>query len=57
MVPHLTLAQTEDARVLDAVAAAARPKLPITTEVTAVDLWAEHSDGRWRGVARFPLTG
>ena len=57
VVPHLTLAQTDDAATLDAVAAAIAASLPIGTDVAVVELWAEHTDGIWRKRWRFPLDG
>lgn len=56
IVPHLTVAHTEDPEVFAAAEADLAPRLPLATEATAVSLYV--SDGtRWHRRTSFPLGG
>ncbi|MHB9855852.1 2'-5' RNA ligase family protein [Streptomyces krungchingensis] len=56
VVPHLTVAQGQDATVLAEVGTDLRGRLPVTACVSAVDLMV-HDGVRWRLRASFPLQG
>ena len=53
VVPHLTVAQSEDEALLKRIAADVEAKLPVRARVSAASLIEEGPDGRWR--ERFPL--
>jgi 2'-5' RNA ligase len=55
VVPHLTVAESEDGAFLDRVAAELRPELPIEHRVREAQLYAEGDDGHWRERRSFPL--
>ena len=55
MIPHLTVAESEDGRLLDEIAAGLEPHLPIELRVREAQLYAEGDDGRWRERRHFPL--
>lgn len=55
VVPHLTVAQTEETAVLDEVEAALKPGLPIWCHATEAWLMVEGEHGRWRTSHRFRL--
>jgi hypothetical protein len=55
VVPHLTVAQTEEVEVLDEVAAALAGGLPIRCSATEAWLMMEDDQGRWRAGHRFAL--
>lgn len=55
VVPHLTVAESEDASLLDSIDAELEPLLPIRQRVRAVTLLLEGDDGRWREHSRLPL--
>jgi 2'-5' RNA ligase len=56
LVPHLTLAETDDLTVLDAVAIAADALwLPIRSRAGSMDVLTEDEDGMWRLRWRVPL--
>lgn len=55
VVPHLTVAESEDAALLDAIAAEVEPGLPLRQRVQAASLFVEGDDGRWREHSRLPL--
>ena len=55
VIPHLTVAESEDTRLLDSIASELEPQLPIRQRVAAVSLFVEHDDGRWRERSRLPL--
>ena len=56
VVPHLTVAHSDDPELLAAAEAALAPHLPVTAEAAAVSLYV--SDGeRWHRRTSFPLGG
>jgi len=55
VIPHLTVAESDGAEVLDNVAAELEPKLPVELRVHEAQLYAEGEDGRWRERRSFPL--
>jgi 2'-5' RNA ligase len=55
VVPHLTVAESEDAALLDSISAEVEPRLPIRQRVDAASLFLEDDDGRWREHSRLPL--
>lgn len=55
VVPHLTVAHHPDAPVED-ISRALRARLPLTADATAVELWVEGGDERWRTRARWELS-
>lgn len=54
IIPHLTLAQSDEAR-LDALALVAQKSLPFARRVRAIQLLVEDTTGRWRTHWRIPL--
>ncbi|GAA5020692.1 2'-5' RNA ligase family protein [Streptomyces siamensis] len=54
VVPHLTVAQGQDAAVLEQVETGLRRRLPVTASVSAVDLMV-YDGVRWQPRASFPL--
>jgi 2'-5' RNA ligase len=54
IVPHLTIAISPDAVVLERIEAALAPSLPIATAVACADVWT-HGPGRWTLTHRLPL--
>lgn len=57
VIPHLTLAESEDIALLDSIAAQVEPQLPIETHVREASLFVEDEDGRWHEHSRLPLGG
>jgi 2'-5' RNA ligase len=57
VVPHLTLAESEDPALLDRIAAEVEPRLPIATRVREASLFVEEGEGHWREHSRLPLSG
>ena len=55
VIPHLTVAESEDGAFLDRIAAGLAPQLPIELRVREAQLYAEGEDGRWRERRSFPL--
>ena len=55
VIPHLTVAESEDASLLDSIASEVEPRLPIRQRVDAASLFVESDDGRWREHSRLPL--
>jgi 2'-5' RNA ligase len=55
VVPHLTIAESEDAGLLDYIAAEIEPQLPVRQRVEAASLFVEGDDGRWRAQSRLAL--
>jgi 2'-5' RNA ligase len=55
VVPHLTIAESEDAGLLDSIAAEVEPRLPVRQRVEAASLFVESDDGRWRAHSRLAL--
>ncbi len=54
VVPHLTVASLGRVEPLDAIEAAAQPMLPLTTAVTAAEVWAKREPG-WLLAERIAL--
>jgi len=55
VVPHLTVAESDDERVLERVAANVEPHLPIRARVREAQLYAQDAAGRWHERRRLPL--
>ena len=55
LIPHLTVAESEDSSLLDSITPEVEPRLPISHRVGAVSLFVEGDDGRWREHSRLPL--
>jgi 2'-5' RNA ligase len=55
IVPHLTVAESEDQSLLDRIEAEVEPRLPLAAHVREAQLYEEGADGRWRERRRFPL--
>jgi 2'-5' RNA ligase len=55
VVPHLTVAESEDPALLDRIAAQVEPQLPIELRVNEASLFVEDDNGRWREHSRLPL--
>jgi 2'-5' RNA ligase len=55
VVPHLTVAESEDEGLLGQIRADVEPKLPLQTRVTEAQLYAEDEAGRWHQRSRLPL--
>ena len=55
VIPHLTVAESEDASLLDSIESEVEPRLPIRQRVDAASLFVEGDDGRWREHSRLPL--
>jgi 2'-5' RNA ligase len=55
IVPHLTVAESADAAVLDRIAADVEPKLPIAMRVHEASLFVEDHAGHWSEHGRLPL--
>ena len=57
VIPHLTVAESEDGGLLDRIAAEVEPRLPLRTRVAAATLIVEDESGQWREHSRLPLGG
>lgn len=55
VIPHLTVAESEDESLLERIRADVEPKLPLETRVTAAKLYAEDAAGRWHERSHLPL--
>jgi 2'-5' RNA ligase superfamily len=55
VIPHLTVAESEDGRLLDSIAAEVEPGLPLAVRVREAQLYVEDAEGRWHERRRFPL--
>jgi len=55
VIPHLTVAESDDGVLLDRIAAELEPQLPIELRVNEAQLYVEGEDGRWRKRRSFPL--
>ena len=55
IVPHLTVAESADAAVLDRIAADIEPKLPIAIRAHEASLFVEDHAGHWSEHSRLPL--
>lgn len=57
VIPHLTVAEAQDSALLDRIAAAVEPHLPVQTRVREASLFVEDGGGRWHQRGRLPLGG
>lgn len=57
VIPHLTVAESEDGALLDSIAVEVEPRLPVRTRVASASLFVEGEDGGWRERRRLPLGG
>lgn len=55
IVPHLTVAQSEDSALLDRIAADVERQLPIGTRVREASLFVENDVGHWHEHGRLPF--
>jgi hypothetical protein len=55
VLPHLTVAESEDGALLDELAAQVEPRLPIEARVHEATLIVEDEHGRWHEFRRLPL--
>jgi 2'-5' RNA ligase len=55
VIPHLTVAESEDSALLDRIAAQVEPQLPVKTRVQELSLFVEDAAGRWHEHRRLPL--
>jgi 2'-5' RNA ligase len=55
VIPHLTVAESEDPALLDRIAADVEPHLPLDTHVDEASLFVEDDTGRWHEHSRLPL--
>jgi 2'-5' RNA ligase len=55
VIPHLTVAESEDGTLLDRIAVELEPRLPIELRVREAQLYVQGDDGRWRERRDFPL--
>ena len=55
VVPHLTVADSEDSTLLDPIAAQVEPHLPLRKRIEYVSRFVEGDDGRWREHSRLRL--
>lgn len=57
VVPHLTVAESDDESLLARIEAELVPRLPIAGRVSEAVLMAEGDGGRWRVAVTFPFGG
>jgi 2'-5' RNA ligase len=57
VIPHLTVAESEDTALLDRIAGEVKPQLPVETRVREASLFVEDDTGRWHEHDRLPLGG
>ena len=55
VIPHLTVAESEDGQLLDRIATDVEPHLPIELLVREAQLYFEDDAGRWHERRRMPL--
>jgi 2'-5' RNA ligase len=55
VIPHLTVAESEDDGLLDRIATEVEPQLPLRTRVAAATLIVEDEHGRWHEHSRLSL--
>lgn len=55
IIPHLTVAESDDPALLDRIAAEVEPRLPVQTRVREASLFVEDAAGRWHEHGRLPL--
>lgn len=57
VIPHLTVAESEDSALLERIADEVKPQLPIETRVREASLFVEDDAGHWHEHSRVPLGG
>jgi 2'-5' RNA ligase len=57
VIPHLTVAESEDQALFERIEAAVQSGLPFHTHVSEARLYAEDTAGRWHEYRSFPLAG
>ena len=55
VIPHLTVAESEDERLFERIKADVAPQLPIAHRVREAQLYVEDAAGRWHERRRLPL--
>jgi 2'-5' RNA ligase len=55
VIPHLTVAESNDEELLGRIVADVEPKLPVRKQVCEAQLYAEDEAGRWHERKRLPL--
>ncbi|HEY6834903.1 MAG TPA: 2'-5' RNA ligase family protein [Gaiellaceae bacterium] len=55
VIPHLTVAESEDGELLDGLAMQVEPRLPLEARVSEAKLFEEDAAGRWHERSRVPL--
>jgi 2'-5' RNA ligase len=55
VIPHLTVAESEDGALLERIAAELEPQLPLEVLVGEAQLYIEDADGRWHERSRLPF--
>lgn len=55
IVPHLTVAESDDQSLLERIVAELEPQLPVEIHVREAQLYLEGDGGRWQERRRFPL--
>ena len=55
VIPHLTVAESNDEELLGRIVADVEPKLPVRKRVREAQLYAEDEAGRWHERNRLPL--
>ena len=55
VIPHLTVAESNDEELLGRIVADVEPKLPVRKHVREAQLYAEDEAGRWHERNRLPL--
>jgi 2'-5' RNA ligase len=55
VIPHLTVAESEDEALLERIRAEVEPGLPLEAHAREAQLYAEDEEGRWHERRRLPL--
>jgi 2'-5' RNA ligase len=55
VIPHLTVAESEDENLLERIAADVEPQLPVGLRVREAQLYVEDATGRWHERLRLPF--
>jgi 2'-5' RNA ligase len=55
VVPHLTVAESDDPALLDQIALELEPRLPLRSRVREASLFVESHEGRWSEHGRLPF--
>jgi 2'-5' RNA ligase len=55
VIPHLTVAESEDEELLRRIEADVAPKLPVRAQVSEAQLYVEDASGRWHQRRALPL--